>query len=356
MRNSILFLFFCFLSLNTCIKEITFPVDKIGGQLVIDALFTDDSSTQVVRIGRAAFQDRVPIPVQGAVVSILNGDGEEAFYTESNEIPGTYLLPFGSMPAEVGQSYQLRTLLTDGSQYESAFEQMPAQPGNLEQVYYKFENRQVLNEGAILTEELVINIFADVDLSQAPSEPYFLRWDVEEVYKLSPTDFPDPFGFIPAPCYVYVYTSGDDLQLYDGRANQAARLTGLPLSFQEIDETFVEKHWFSVYQRSLTPESFDYFNKIDQLLANTGTIFDTPPAPVPGNFHNLQQAEEEILGYFTVASSQVKRFATFRHEIPIELLDECLYQSWKPSAEDYPRRCLRCETVRNSTFVRPDFF
>lgn len=356
MRNSIYLVLFCLISLSNCIKEITFPVEKIGGQLVIDALFTNDSSTQVVRIGRAAFQDRIPIPVQDAVVSIVNGDGFEAFYTESDEQPGTYLLPFGSMPAEAGQSYQLRVLLTDGSTYESSFEEMPTQPGNLEQVYYEFENRQVLNEGAILTEELVINIFADVDLSQAPAEPYFIRWDVEEVYKLSPTDFPDPFGFIPPPCYVYVYTSGDDLHLYDGRANQAARLTNLSLGFQEIDLTFVEKHWFSVYQRSLTPEAFDYFNKIDQLLANTGTIFDTPPAPVPGNFRNIQQVEEEVLGYFTVASSQVKRFATFRFDIPVELEDECLYRPFKPSSEDYPRRCLRCETVRNSTFVRPDFF
>jgi len=356
MRSTVFLLLVGLLGLNTCVKEITFEVDKIGGQLVVDGLFTNDTSTQVVRIGRAALQDRIPIPVQDAEVSIINGEGWEAYYSESAEKPGTYLLPFGRMPAEPGQSYHLRVRLANGTIYESIPEVMPAAPGRLERSYYELEKRAVVKEGAILTEELFINIRADVDLTAAPAAPYFLRWDVEEVYKLSPTDFPDPFGFTPPPCYVYVYTSGDDLNLYDSRENAPARLTNFALGSQRIDNTFIEKHWFSVYQRSLTLAAFAYFNKIDQLLANTGTIFDTPPAPVPGNMRNVQQADEEVLGYFTVASSQVQRFATYRFDIPIEMEDECLYNSWKPSSMDYPRRCLRCETVRNSTFVRPDFF
>lgn len=344
------------LSMPACIKEINFEVEKIGGQLVVDGLFTNENTTQMIHLGRAAFQNSIPLPVQGAQVSIVNGLGKEAFYTESDDRPGTYLLPYDSMAAEIGQSYQLRIALPNGTLYESDPELMPAQPGELSKVYYELGRRQILKEGSNLTEELIINLLADVDLSQAPAEPYFIRWDVEEVYKLSPTDFPDPFGFLPPPCYIYVFTSGDDLHLFDGRMKRPAPLNRLPLGFQRIDQTFVEKHWFSVYQRSLSVGAYNYFKKIDQLLANTGTIFDTPPAPVPGNIHRVERSEEEVLGYFTVASSQVKRFPIFPYELPVELENTCRYSPFKPSPDDYPRACLRCETVRNSTFVRPDFF
>ncbi len=355
MRNIFIF-FIVLICLTTCIDPIDFETDRVGGEIVIDGMFTNEPVVQTVKVGRAAFRARVPVEVSNARVRIYNGDGEFADYLENPEDQGTYELPVGTMPAEIGQSYYIEVITPDDEVYVSDPEIMPAQPGTLDTVYYEFGTQRTVDENAIISVDQVIRIFGDVDLTQAPDEPYFLRWDVEEVYLLSPTDFPDPFGFIPPPCYVYVYTTEADLLLYDGTNKAPAKLEKLSLGLQELDRTFVEKHFFSVYQRSLTPKAFEFFDRVDQILNTGGTIFDTPPASIPGNIRNTTNPENEALGYFSVVSSQVKRFRTFKFELPVEIEQECLFRPWKPFAADYERYCLDCLTVRNSSHVRPPFF
>ncbi|MEO0339149.1 MAG: DUF4249 domain-containing protein [Bacteroidota bacterium] len=355
MRKNIGFfiLLICFAS---CIDPIEFETERVGGELVIDGMFTNEPVTQTVKVGRAAFRARIPIEVSNARVRIYNGDGDFADYQENMENRGTYELPAGVMPAVIGQSYYLEVITPDDEVYVSTPEIMPSQPGTLDTIYYEFGTERTVDENAIISEDQVIRIFGDVDLSQAPDEPYFLRWDVEEVYLLSPTDFPDPFGFIPPPCYVSVFTTAADLLLYDGTNKTPTVLDGIPLGQQVVDRAFVEKHFFSVFQRSLSPEAFEYFDRVDQILNTGGNIFDTPPAPIPGNFTNTSNPEDIALGYFSVVSSEVKRLRTFLTDLPIPLSRECLYTGDRMFVADYPAYCTDCLRLRNSTLVRPPFF
>jgi hypothetical protein len=351
------FLFLLCLNTFACVEQIDFPVERTGGQLVVDGGITDSEEAQFVKLSFTAESDRVPVPVEDAQVKIFDDLGQSEDYFHDGETPGTYALYGNVVQGRIGRTYYLQVILSDGRVYRSAPEKMPSHPVSMESIDYDFSIQEKVSETSIISQDLHIDVFMDVDLSEAidQDQEVFLRWDVEEVFLLTPTDFPDPFGNVPPPCYVYVYTSATDLRLFDGSENRSTRLNDLQVASRAIDFSFREKHYFSVYQKSLTQEAFQYWRKVDALLSNNGNIFDTPPAPLPGNMYNVNDPEEEVLGYFEAASQRVIRFKTYREDIPLDQILECQYSPAKFYSQ-YPDYCLDCLTIRNSTYRRPDFF
>ena len=344
-----------FLFLSSCIEPIKFNIDRQGGQLVVDGSISNEGGLQRIKLSTTTGSDRIPTPVTGAQVKIFDDMGLSEDYVTDFVDPGTYILLGHTIQGTIERTYYIEIVLFDGRTYRSVPEKIRPQPGEMEAISYDFSEKQEVNEYAVILENTFIDVFIDVDLNEVSEEPFFLRWDVEEVFLLSPTDFPDPFAAVPPPCYVYVYPSATDLNLFDGSKSNATYLDEVQVASQKLDYGFREKHYFSVYQKSLGREAFEYWKKVDQLLSNAGNVFDTPPAPIPGNIYNINNPEEEVLGYFEAVSSSVIRFNTYRSDIPLDQILECKYIPSKPY-QSYPDYCLNCLTRRNSTYERPPFF
>lgn len=342
-----------FLLLSSCIEQIRFDVPREGGQIIVDGRFTDEFSQQEIKLGFSATNTSIPTPIRDATITLFDDQGNQIGYTEDPKRPGTFVMDLPGMEAIAGRSYFIEVNLPSGETYRSVPEVFTPNPAQLSNIRYEFSTRERTNEAAIVFEAPFIDVYVDTDLSAADDKPFYLRWDVEEVYKLTPTDFPDPFGNIPIPCYVYVYTSAQNPILFDGSNTDATSIDNLLVGSQEIGIEFLEKHFFSVYQRSLSREAFEYWEKVASLVTNVGSIFDAPPAPIPGNIYNVNDPEEEALGYFEVAGTTVLRFSTIRQDIPQRLIPQCEYS---PSITEYPVECLNCLRKRNSTIVRPPFF
>lgn len=347
---------FCvWLSFTSCIEQISFPTEREGGLFVIDGRYTDENIEQTVFLGFSSNRTSVPRPIETAQLRLFDDQGNSESYRHDPERPGTYVLTGNRIKPQIGNSYHLQVALEDGRLYKSIPEKLLAPVASLNDIKYDFSLREESLGNTILTEVPFIDVFIDVDFGLAEGEPFYLRWDVEEVYKFSPTDFDDFMGLIPPPCYVHVFTSAQDINLFDGRNISQSSLSNILVGSQKLDQTFLERHYFSVYQRTISQEAYEYWRKIDRIVRNVGTIFDSPPAPIKGNMFNVEDPDEEILGYFEVASSQVLRFSTILQDLPIELSAECTFEPEKPRIE-YSRECLDCLRIRNSSLRRPVYF
>ena len=346
---------------TACVERIQFDIIRGGGQVIINGRISDETGLQELQLGFTSFAARIPEPILGARITIFDDQGNSEAYLPDPDPQrrGYYYLPGDAVKGEPGNTYFIEVELEDGRTYRSIPEKMPAQPGLMSSIDYTLSVEEVVSESIIVSEEMFINVSVNADFRQEHPEPYYVRWDVEEVYLLTPTDFPDPFGAVPPPCYVYVYTNAGDVRLFEGTDRQQVFLENFPVARQNVGIEFREKHYFSVFQRSISRGAWEYWRKVDQLLSNGGNIFDTPPAPVPGNLYNINDPEEDVLGYFEASSSSVIRLRTFPSDFPREDLQilDCLYSPDKGSGPNaYPGYCLDCLSVRNSTLVRPDFF
>ena len=178
--------------------------------------------------------------------------------------------------------------------------------------------------------------------------------DGEETYLFIPTDFPDPFGDIPPPCYVTQVVGTDQINILStGLINNNPYV--IPSIFSRaLDKSFLNKHIFSLYQQAISRGYFEYLNDLKILTGNIGSLFDSPPGQVKGNIISTGNPEEQVLGYFAAVLGDTIRMAIFPNDLDFFVSDNCKFIP--DPRTTYKAQCLDCSIIPRSTQVRPDFF
>ena len=349
-----------FLGLLGCLTPIEFPVEIAGGLLVVSGQISTISDQNYVSLGTTATTERLPIPLSGALIELVNDLDNSVSYTENPLQPGVYKLP--GVKGITGTTYHIEIILPNGKIYKSIPEKMP-EPTLLDSVYYDIVYEDIVDaDGTFQNDQPFFNIYCNTTFSKTST--YFLRWKVEETFKLSPTDFPDPFGVIPPPCYIVQNADPQRIALFDGVTIDANKIQKQLVASKKIDWTFFERHYFTTYQSSISKESHNYLRKVNILANQVGSIFDTPPAEITGNIVNSNDPKEKVLGFFQATNQTYNRFFVLPENLPFKLLyEKCDYKGdfngntlvgYNPL--NYPRRCIECTSVPNSSYERPVWF
>lgn len=349
LRSISLLLFLGFIG---CLTPIDFPVEIAGGRLVVSGQISTLSEQNFIQLGTTAKIMRLPFPVSGAAITLLDDVGNSFSYTEDSSRPGTYLLP--NVSGIPGRTYHIEIILDNNKVYKSLPEKMPeAVP--FDNAYYEIVKEDVVDAEGVVSSKNFVKIFANTDFKESSKSPY-LKWGIQEAFLLSPTDFPDPFGSVPPPCFVVQNADPQRVTLIDGSSIASTSIQGLLVGSRVVDWTFLERHYFTIYQSSISAESYQYWNKVNILANQVGSIFDTPPAEITGNIERVNTLGEKTLGFFQATNQSYKRFFLLQVNLPFPLLvEKCDFDgSFNPL--DYPSRCIDCTSVPNSSFIRPTWF
>jgi len=340
-----------FIILMSCISPIDFRVENRGGQLVVSGQVSPLEDRNEIRLGRTA-DGRLPFPITGAIIQLMDDVGNSLRYNEIEE--GVYTLPdFKGVP---GRTYHVEIALNDGEVYESKPEKMPEYSAPLT-VSSEFVEEIVTDADGANVSRRFVKLYAATSLPPEWKER-FVNWTVNEVFLLSPTDFPDPFGNIPPPCFVAQKAEANRIALFDGNQLSTTEIKKQLICSRPVDRTFLEKHYFTTHQSFITKEAHAYWNKVNTLANQTGSIFDTPPAQIIGNISNVMDPSEKVWGYFQSANETFNRIYLLPTDFPYPLLfvkEACTYSGDRPF-NDYPTYCLNCLLYKNSSYTRPDWF
>jgi hypothetical protein len=332
-----------------CLTPIDRFSDYTGRQVVITGQISSVADASVVSVAITSTKERLPEPVQQAVVTLIDNSGNRYAYTEHSN--GTYLLEdFQGTP---GSTYHLSVTLPDGRRYESVPERMPQETG-VDEVYYVIEDELYTDPEGAVVERPFLKVFTNATLPSSDA-PMYIKWDVQEAYILSPTDFPDVFGRIPPPCYIIQKAEPQKMNLFINEQMDPVNIADLQLVSRLVDRSFKERHYFSIYQSSMTYEAYEYWRKVDVIANQVGSIFDAPPARIKGNIHNVDNQNEEVHGYFQAVNQTLQRFYLLPEDLPFKMPLHCEYRDTRPF-HDYPAQCLDCISVPNSSYTRPDWF
>lgn len=342
----------CLLLLGGCLTPVDFSTESIGGTLVVVGQISTIQEQNIIQLGLTADTERLPIPLSGAYIVLSDDQNQSASYYEDQTKPGNYILP--DVQGVPGRTYTLQITTPNGAVYQSAPERIPDTSGELT-TQYEFVQEEYTDAEGIVSLEWFIKIYANSQLPVTEA-PAYLKWGVEEVFLLSPTDFPDPFGNIPPPCFIVQNADPQRISLFDGDKLKTTSIENHLVGSRVIDWTFQEKHYFTTYQTSLTKEAYEYWRKVNVLANQVGSIFDTPPALITGNIVSLNKPSERVLGYFQATNQAYDRFVIYQDDLPYRLLTSTCTFDLTRSFESYPQRCLDCTSVRNSSYNRPDWF
>jgi hypothetical protein len=336
--------------LGSCLTPLDRYSDYLGGQLVISGQIGPIPETNSVIVARTSSTERLPEPVSAAVVLLYDESGEIGQYTEDPLRAGRYNLE--NLNGLAGKTYHIRVTTPDGENYESLPETIPSAIG-ADSVSYTFEKESYTDFEGIVAERDFIKVYTTASLP-AVAGPVYIKWHVHEDYLLSPTDFPDPFGTIPPPCFISQQVDPQRIVLFNGAEVRAETVADLLIGSRLLDKSFKERHYFTIYQTSLSANAFEYWRKIENVANQIGSIFDPPPARVKGNMSNVDRTEE-VLGYFQAVNQTYQRFFLLPSDLPAPLNEYCQYRSNR-DYRSYPGECLNCLIAPNSSYSRPPWF
>lgn len=342
---------FLLLGLLGCLTPIDFPADTGEQRIVIMGQVSNLIDQNIVQVGITAKTQRLPFPIKEATVSLFEEHTNASYYyQESQSKPGDYVLEgFSGHP---GSTYYLNVVLPTGETYQSQPERMPFTSGTIFS-HKEFVIETVTDNESVRSEKTLIKIYANSLLPDSPEDIY-LKWSVEEVFALVPTAFPGGFGNTPGTCYITQNADPQRIALFNGGEVTVVNVNNILVTNRIIDYSFFSRHYFTTYQSSITKEAYDYWNKVNALVNQVGSIFDTPPAEITGNLVNIKDSDEKVLGYFQAINQTYDRFFVVKADLPFPILwQDCSYTN---TVKDYPTRCFNCLSLQNSSLERPSWF
>jgi hypothetical protein len=369
--------------------------DMRTGTLVINAHLTNRAGEQVIEISRSAgltypFFD----PVSGSLVEVIREDGEFREFLEFS--PGYYKAELDETFLQTGASFMLHVSTPDGNEYESRFDMLRPVPA-IDSLYYEVESNSF-----VYGSDPVGGIRFYLDFTYDDKDYEYIRWDLTETYEYHNSvdleyyflDLDHVIKPVPDTSIYYIcYITNELFQIHSMYLGSLdfGHYVKKPFSFvpnYEQEQKLHHKYSLLVRQYSLGEEAFYYWNDLKKNSQEQGSLFDSQPALLKSNIRNVNDENEYVLGFFSMAGMVEKRaFAIEPDGLDLSpYLYHCYPRKHPPDADEpilwrvghkYPydpgplyftrpresalplrrmnKACVDCREYKNSTHIPPDF-
>ena len=291
--------------INACVQPFDPALKSDARRLVIESQLTTKLGFQYVYLtydasynsDKSVFEEYVP----DAKVTLKDNLGNEfAFFddpAQNNAIRATFGYNYRSVnkiQLVVGRTYQLFVETSDKKKYESTPEKVTAVP-KIEKVTSVF--REIVPAAYLTTERGEFKI--SIDVKDTPAQKNYYKWDWNRIEKLDYCAINRDGRlqeccqdcYEKKPCINCLELGTDNL--IDGNSFNRF-ITNIP-----YDDT--RNYYLVINQYSISENAHKFWNTVKQQSKTSGGLFDPTPKSIRGNFRNISNANEEVLGYFTVS-------------------------------------------------------
>ena len=310
MQKELKYLVLLLLIFVSCEQIYQPAIDHVNGQLVVEALITNDLTRSYVQLTRTrAFNDQVQLPeVSGATVQLIETGGATIQATESTA--GLYL--FNTAPVS-GNSYKLRIIISPDT-YESEVVTMPPLPAITNFYTTNVVQKVYVNNGGSVPQAVIKDMREiDADLPVSNSLSHY-RFDVRSVLEWTwdsiPGEFHTAYGW-------YSYNANNQFILSGtpdfSQVNMLVKQPLLTVSYNALDylysDTLVSNGWILIVEQYGTSKgSYDFHQQLNSQFAATGSLFDPIQTQIFGNIKCKTDSTKIAWGYFDLNSCQQVRY------------------------------------------------
>lgn len=299
--------------LVSCIDEFEASTESFKDLLVVDALVTDEEKRHRVILSRAFRFGEEPRSESNANVKIVGESGTEFHFEETEN--GVYLSqsPFAAQNDGI---YSLHITTFDGFNFRSDPVAIPPK----------------VDINNLRAERLVNDLGKDgvgifLDNSSDALEPTYFRYDFEETYKIIAPKY-EPFRLkvvrndpcFPNPFQVDIepwqderrvcYSSRNSQRLIQVSSTELVNNTIENFQVQFVDaENYIISHRYSILvtQYSQTQDAFSFYQRLGDFSSADDIFSAIQPGFLEGNIRDDSNSQENVLGYFEVASVSTER-------------------------------------------------
>ena len=299
--------------LGGCIFEYNPEIEGSSNALVINGKVTDQEGYQYIQISRsiAPNDPKIERPVSNYIVEIQDDEGNSFPGVEME--PGLYGCWMDQEYLAPGIRYRLIVTSDRGNLYVSDFDELLPCP-DIDSITYEFQEKQTETPDIIYTG---LQFFVNTDCSGEYAKNF--RWEMEETWEYNSTyeisayydgRIHESTPGLASYDYFYCWRTGRirSIYTYSTQNLTSGQIRNYPLHFvSNQSERLSIKYSTLVKQFSLSREAFKYWNILDQQSKQSGELYETQPAQIPGNIHPQDEGGEPVLGLFYATSVKEKR-------------------------------------------------
>jgi hypothetical protein len=285
------------LAAASCISQFTPEIVTQNRFLTVNGLITDENRRYEIKLtySRPLDETSGEEPARSADVWVLDDRGNSWPFAEVK--PGVYRSDSLQFRGTPGYTYTLR-IQHQGKEYLSDPCLLRAAPP-IDTLTYEILDREINASGD--KEEVVrvaLNSFDPV------SETHYFRWTFDETWELH-LPF-NTLNYNAAVCWKS--EKSHEILIANTEALKEDRITDFTLTeFDNSSDRGQFKYSMLAHQHSVSPEEYEFWDKVKRVSENTGGLYDVIPSAVPGNVKSVSDPDDLVLGYFSVSGVSSKR-------------------------------------------------
>ncbi len=317
-----------------CIEPFRPEIKEVQDLLVVSGVITDSPGIHTVEVSRASpYSKPAFIPVEGCVVRVEDDEGTGMDFPPYTR--GRYAAVLDRPFLGLGKSYRVHVFTPDGQEYMSDFD--PLLPSaRLDSLYFGVESLETEDP-----EETYYGIQFYLDVKPEEGASRNMLWKLEETYEYESVyliqyiwDGRTLIEFYPPTDSLFTcYKTQPVKELHAASTSNLVenKLNHYPLNFvsNQTDKLRI-KYSLLVTQYSLSDEAFLYWDRIKGQIQETGGMYETQPAVSVGNICNVNDPQEQVLGYFQASQVtdrriMVEKYHDFfipRRRCPLDTISE----------------------------------
>ena len=284
-------------------------IEDYESSLVVDGMISNEPGPYTIRLSksRPLGEDSIQ-PYTGCNVTLYENTGNSETLTETDE--GVYQTATDGIQGKVGNAYRITIETPDGETYTSDFNQI-RRPTGIDTVYGEIEKHK-LNTWP----EGLPGVQFYIDTKTAPDDSTYLLWKLSETYEYT-ADFMisavyqdyEIQPFKPDSLYRCWHTQPiRDILVSQTTGLTHPRLKRYPLNFVGTNnKKLTNRYSLLVKQYSINREAYEFWNSIQEQIAEESFFFSRQPYQIKGNVYNRDNPDELVRGYFTVGSVSTMR-------------------------------------------------
>jgi hypothetical protein len=310
MKLKLVVILLVFIGLYSCLEPFDATVgDNASSILVVDGLISNKNAAHSVKLTRSVANiDEHVFPVTDALVIIEDDLGLKTALAEIDS--GRYETDTCNFHGVPGRIYTLYIKTKEGEEYRSTPCLM--KPSSHIDSVFIVPGKDLSSE----TDRQYNGVAVYVSGNVTSDEIKYLRWSYKEDWKFSVPFYPDE---VPSPDGGWEeYSSNKDcwksaissnVLLYSFNDQTGKSIIGKELYFlnSQTSDRLINRYSTLIEQYSISKEEYEFWRKLEQSTTGVGNIFGEQPFSITGNIKNINNPDEDVLGYFQVAGYTSER-------------------------------------------------
>ncbi|MBI5009585.1 MAG: DUF4249 domain-containing protein, partial [Bacteroidia bacterium] len=288
------------ISASGCVTKFMPEIDESRELLVVEGMITDQPETNTIRLTKSLPLDKKSSikPIPGCIVTIT--DDLNNLWTLKDIGNGYYVTDSLEFRGSVGRTYTLQIhsngKLPNNYFYESLpMELKPVPP--IDDLFWEKEVIEAENEEKMAKEGCTVYL----NTRDYSGECQYFRWDYTETWEVR-----IPYEVTNNLCWA---TNKSTAILIKNTGILSENIVSrFPVNFISNETDRLEdKYSILVNQYSINEEEYDYWDKMQRMSEQIGSLYDMIPASIQGNIYCVDDPSQKVLGYFSVSAKASRR-------------------------------------------------